>query len=112
MATSAKTSPRENPGLLLMLDRDATLQALIATWPNAYRAGAKRHEQIAKWAELTGLRPVEIEAAWPKLFENGFVSRDGTVDEYAKKYLGSLAMAKLPASARPKPKPEKKEDGS
>lgn len=99
-------SPTENPALLLLLDGNVTLQRLIATWPNAWRAGAKKHEQIATWAELTGLRDVEVEASWRTLFENGFVNKDGTVDGYAMRFLASLAMSKLPPSVR-----KKKEDG-
>jgi len=99
-------SPTENPALLLLLDGNLTLQRLIATWPNAWRAGAKKHEQIATWAELTGLRDVEVEASWRTLFENGFVHRDGTVDAYAARFLASLAMSKLPASVRQKKKEE------
>jgi hypothetical protein len=95
------------PALLLLLDENPTLQKLIATWPNAWRAGAKKHEQIETWAALTGLRPIEVEASWRTLFENGFTHRDGTVDEYASKYLASIAMGRLPAAAR-KPRKEEK----
>lgn len=98
---TARTNPTENPALLLMLDGNVTLQRLIATWPNAYLAGgANRKKQTAKWAELAGLRGVEVENAWDSLFLNGFVKRDGTVDDYAAKYLASMAMGRLPASLR------------
>lgn len=97
----ARTSPSESPGLLLMLDGNPTLQRLISTWPNAFLAGgANRKKQVAKWAELAGLREVEVENAWDSLFLNGFVNRDGTVDPFAAKYLASMAMGRLPASVR------------
>lgn len=95
-----KLPPAENPGLVLMFEKDATLQALVSTWPNAYRSGAKKFEQIKKWAELTGLREIEVEKAWAKVFENGFCNRDGTVDPFAAKYLASMAMGRLPAAVR------------
>jgi hypothetical protein len=99
MAQETK-SPTDSPALLLLLDGNPTLQKLIATWPNAWRSGAKRHEQVETWAKLTGLRDVEVEAAWRTLFENGFCRRDGTVDEFANRYLASMAMGRLPASVR------------
>jgi hypothetical protein len=95
--------------LLLLLDGNPTLQKLIATWPNAWRAGAKKHEQIATWATLTGLREVEVEAAWRSLFENGFIAKDGTVDPFAARYVASIAMGRLPRSARER-RPEKKKE--
>jgi hypothetical protein len=101
-------TPTENPALLLMLDGNPTLQTLIATWPNAWRSGAKKHEQVVTWAAVTGLRPVEVANAWRTLFENGFCRRDGTVDEFAAKYLASLAMSRLPAAAL---KRKEKDDG-
>jgi hypothetical protein len=108
-----KKTPTDSPALLLLLDGNPTLQKLIATWPNAWRAGAKKHEQIATWAALTGLREVEVEASWRTLFDNGFVDRDGTVDEFAAKYLASIAMGRLPAGVRErKAKPKKEAEGA
>ncbi len=107
-----RKSPSESPSLLLLLDGNPTLQKLIATWPNAWRAGAKKSEQVDTWAALTGLRDVEVQAAWRTLFENGFVHKDGSVDEYAARYLASIAMGRLPASVREKKKPAAKEPTS
>ena len=104
-----KVTPSDSPALLLMLDGNPTLQKLIATWPNAWRSGAKKHEQIATWAALTGLRDIEVDAAWRTLFDNGFCRRDGTVDPYAARYLASIAMGRLPAIRGAQ---RKKEDGT
>lgn len=90
------TPPSSNPALLLMLDGDAVLQRLIATWPNAYRAGAKKQEQIVTWSKLTGLREVEVENHWRTLFENGFINRDGTIEQWTEKFLNGLAVARMP----------------
>jgi hypothetical protein len=75
----------------------------------AWRAGAKKKEQVATWATLTGLREVEVEAAWRSLFENGFIAKDGTVDPFAARYVASIAMGRLPRSARER-RPEKKKE--
>jgi len=98
--------PSENQSLLTMLDDNPVLRKLIGTWPNAWRVGAKKHEQITTWAALTLLREVEVEASWRALFENGFCRKDGTVDPLAARYVASFALSRLPASVRVKPKKE------
>jgi len=89
-------NPTEMPSLLLLLDDSPALCKLIAAWPNAFRAGAKKHEQVETWAQLTGLRPLEVARAWRLLLENGFVNRDGTVDEVTGLYLTGLGLARIP----------------
>lgn len=111
MSERAKKTPEEEFSLLLLLDGNTAAQRLIATWPNAYRSGAKKHEQIATWAAISGLREIEVSALWRMLFENGFVRRDGTVDDQAAKYLRTIAAGRLPRGLVRAKEPEKKGGG-
>jgi hypothetical protein len=101
-----RKTPSEQKSLTVMLDGNPTLQKLVATWPNAYRQGAKKHEQISTWAALAMLRDVEVADAWRALFENGFCRKDGTIDEFAAKYLETMVISRLPAAARRRPSKE------
>ena len=93
--------PSERYSLLKLLAHDEVAQRLIATWPNVDHSG-KREAIIERWSALANVRPLEIHKKWPLLFNNGFLTKDGGVDAVADRYVQSVAVAALPAAARPR----------
>ena len=79
-------TPTQRPSLLMLLTRDVVAHRLIAAWPNVDRSGS-RSDIIMRWSRMANVRPMEVRLKWPLLFDNGFLSEDGTVDSMTSKYV-------------------------
>lgn len=107
-------SPKERPSLLVLLMRDPLAQRLIAVWPNVDRSGNSENDIIERWARMANCRENEVANKWSMLVGNGFVKMDGTVDEFAEKFVTSVAASALPRKQRRNPtkeEPAKAEEG-
>lgn len=76
----------------LALLETPTVRRLVATWPNV--KGASRYARIAHWARISGVYP-QIAGKWYEpLMQNGVIKEDGTVDELASEYIGTIALTR------------------
>lgn len=87
--------PTKRRVLLALLERNIAAQYMIATWPNAYRQGMRRKDLIRRWAHMTGLREIEVENAWPLVFDNGFCLAAGEVDPVADAMVETILAGKI-----------------
>jgi hypothetical protein len=99
-APPAVVDPSLKPYSVRALRRNLVFQRLIEAWPTVDHEGSNE-KVMQDWSRMSGVRLLQVREAWDRMFRNGWVRPDGTVDPFVERYLTALAIAEMPRDARP-----------